>query len=102
MLIVLVNVHVKPGMADAFKNATLENAAQSIKEPGIRRFDVIQQNDDPQRFVLIEIYTDPEAPARHKETAHYKLWRDRVEGMMFEPRRSFKYTNLFPDDQNWD
>ena len=98
MLIVHVHVRVKPEFVDAFRQATIENARNSVAEPGIARFDVLQQADDPARFVLIEIYRNPDAPARHKETAHYAAWRDAVAGMMAEPRMSVKYTGVFPHD----
>ncbi|HRX71180.1 MAG: antibiotic biosynthesis monooxygenase [Candidatus Competibacteraceae bacterium] len=101
MLIVHVFVHVKPDCIETFKNASLENARHSVHEPGIVRFDVIQQTDDPTRFVLIEIYRAVDAPAQHKETAHYAMWRDTVADMMAEPRSSVKYVNLFPDDEGW-
>ena len=101
MLIVHVFVHVKPGQADAFKAATVENARNSIQEPGIARFDVVQQQDDPDRFVLVEVYRTAEDPARHKETAHYQKWRDSVADMMAEPRVGVKYSNIFPEDDNW-
>jgi quinol monooxygenase YgiN len=101
MLIVHVHVHVKPESIGAFKAASLENARNSIQEPGIARFDVLQQQDDPARFVLVEAYRTPDAPAAHKETAHYATWRDRVTSMMAEPRHSVKYSNLFPDDNGW-
>lgn len=101
MLIVHVHVHVKPEFVDAFKEATVENARNSVQEPGIARFDVIQQLDDPTRFVLIEVYRTPDDPAEHKKTAHYQTWRDTVAEMMAEPRSSVKYENLFPDDQEW-
>lgn len=97
MLIVHVHVHVKPESVDAFKRASIANAGESIKEPGIARFDVLQQQDDPTRFVLVEIYRTPEAPAAHKETKHYQTWRDAVASMMAEPRLSVKFTNIFPD-----
>lgn len=97
MLIVHVFVHVKPESVDAFAAATLENARNSVQEPGIVRFDVVQQDDDPTRFLLIEIYRTSADPARHKETTHYAAWRDAVEPMMAEPRRSVKYHALFPD-----
>jgi quinol monooxygenase YgiN len=90
MLIVHVHVHVTPESVDAFREATLENARSSVQEPGVVRFDVIQQADDPRRFVLVEIYRTADDPARHKETAHYAAWRDAVEPMMAEPRRSVK------------
>ena len=102
MLIVHVFVHVKPELVEAFKTVTLENARNSLQEPGIARFDVIQQQNDPERFVLVEVYRTSEDPARHKETAHYQKWRDTVADMMAEPRSSIKYTNLFPDEQGWD
>lgn len=101
MLVVHVHVHVKPDCVDAFKAATVENARSSVQEPGIARFDVIQQEDNPTRFVLIEVYRTPEAPAQHKETAHYQKWRDAVADMMAESRSSVKFTNIFPDDTGW-
>ena len=101
MLIVHVHVQVKPDCIEAFRAASLENARQSVQEPGIARFDVVQQTDDPARFVLVEVYRNQDAPARHKETAHYAKWRDAVADMMAEPRRSVKYQNLFPDDAGW-
>jgi (4S)-4-hydroxy-5-phosphonooxypentane-2,3-dione isomerase len=98
MLIVHVHVRVKPDGVEAFRAATLANAHASLLEPGIARFDVIQQLDDSTRFVLIEVYRDEQAPARHKETAHYVTWRDAVAPLMAEPRRSVKYTNVHPAD----
>lgn len=102
MLIVHVFVHVKSDQVEAFQQATLENAHNSIQEPGIARFDIIQQHDDLTRFLLAEVYRTPDDPARHKETAHYQKWRDAVANMMAEPRTSIKYTNVFPDEQGWD
>jgi quinol monooxygenase YgiN len=102
MLIVHVHVHVKPESVEAFRAATLENARNSVREPGVVRFDVVQQADDPTRFVLLEIYRTPEDPARHKETAHYATWRDTVESMLAEPRRSVKYQEIFPDPEGWE
>jgi (4S)-4-hydroxy-5-phosphonooxypentane-2,3-dione isomerase len=101
MLVVLVYVHVKPDCVDAFKAATLENARNSVQEPGIARFDVIQQRDDPTRFVLVEVYRSDEAPAAHKTTAHYQTWRDTVADMMAEPRSSTNYANVYPDEAGW-
>lgn len=101
MLIVHVHVHVKADQVEAFRAASVENAEQSVREPGIARFDVIQQQDDPTRFVLLEVYRTPNDPARHKETAHYKKWRDTVESMMAEPRTSVKYSNVFPERDGW-
>ena len=102
MLVVHVHVHVKSDQVEAFREATLENARDSIKEPGISRFDVIQQQDDPTRFLLVEVYRTADDPARHKETPHYQRWRDTVADMMAEPRTSIKYTNVFPDEKGWD
>ncbi|MBI5243429.1 MAG: antibiotic biosynthesis monooxygenase [Elusimicrobia bacterium] len=101
MLIVHVNVKVKPEFAEAFAQASAENARRSVKEPGIARFDVIQRQDDPARFVLVEVYRTEQDPARHKETAHYKKWREAVEPMMAEPRASLKFSNIFPEDARW-
>lgn len=101
MIVVHVHVHVKPEFIEAFKEATLENARNSVQEAGVARFDVIQQADDPSRFVLVEVYRTPAAPESHKETAHYARWRDTVAAMMAEPRQGVKYTNLFPDDAGW-
>jgi len=91
MLVVLVYVHVKPECIEAFHQASIANARNSIQEPGIARFDVIQQTDDPTRFVLVEVYHTPDDPGRHKETTHYAKWRDAVAPMMAEPRASVKY-----------
>jgi len=101
MLIVHVHAHVKPEFVEAFRQATGENARHSVQEPGVARFDVIQQQDDPTRFVLVEVYRTPDDPARHKETAHYQAWRDAVADMMAEPRTSIKFANVFPDDIGW-
>ena len=101
MLIVLVHVHVKPDCVEAFRTASLENARNSIQEPSIARFDVLQDNEDPNRFILNEVYLTADAPAAHKETEHYKLWRETVEDMMAEPRQAVKLTNLFPEDSEW-
>ena len=101
MNIVLVHVHVKPEFVEAFKQATFENASNSVKEEGIARFDVLQQADDPARFILVEVYKTAEAPAAHKETAHYAKWRDAVAEMMAEPRQGIKYMSIFPDDAGW-
>ena len=95
MQVVFVHVHVKPEYIEQFKALTLDNATNSVKEPGVARFDVVQNLDDPARFVLIEAYRTPEAPARHKETAHYMRWRDGVADMMAEPRTAVKYESVF-------
>jgi (4S)-4-hydroxy-5-phosphonooxypentane-2,3-dione isomerase len=102
MIIVHVFVHVKKERVEDFKRATTENAQNSLKEKGIARFDVLQQYDDPARFVLVEVYRTVEDPARHKETGHYKKWRDEVEDMMAEPRSSLKFFNVFPNEEGWD
>jgi quinol monooxygenase YgiN len=101
LLVVHVQVHVKPECVEAFKAATIENAQNSVREAGIARFDVVQQADDPTRFVLVEAYKTPDAPAKHKETPHYAKWRDAVTPMMAEPRTSVKFMNLFPADGGW-
>jgi autoinducer 2-degrading protein len=101
MNIVLVHVHVKPEMVDAFKQVTVENASQSVKEEGIERFDVIQQVDDPTRFILVEVYKTDKASFAHKETSHYAKWRDTVAEMMAEPRQGIKYSNIYPKDSEW-
>lgn len=101
MLIVLVHVHVKPDCVEAFEAASIENAQNSVKEPGVARFDVIRQIDDPTRFLLVEVYRDEKGAAAHKETAHYATWRDTVADMMAEPRQGVKYSNVFPDDAGW-
>jgi len=102
MFIVHVFVHVKEDSIDAFKEATIENAKNSINEEGIARFDFVQQQDDPTRFVLVEVYRTAEDPARHKETAHYQKWRDTVADMMAEPRSAIKFFNVHPDEKGWD
>jgi quinol monooxygenase YgiN len=96
MLIVHVHAHVKPEAMESFRVATIENARNSVQEPGVLRFDCVQQSDDPTRFVLVEIYRSPEAAADHKETEHYKRWRDAVADLMAEPRWSVKYSPVFP------
>ncbi len=101
MLVVHVHVHVKPEFVEAFRLATMENASKSVLESGVARFDVLQQSDDPARFVLVECYRTPEAPAQHKDTKHYARWRDAVAPMMAEPRASVKFSNVFPEDSNW-
>ncbi|MCU0961750.1 MAG: antibiotic biosynthesis monooxygenase [Pirellulaceae bacterium] len=102
MLIVHVHVSVKPECVEAFREATIQNARQSLREPGVVRFDVIQQQDDATRFVLIEIYRTEQDPARHKETAHYASWRDTVADMMAQPRTSVKYTHVYPETARWE
>jgi quinol monooxygenase YgiN len=101
MLIVHVHVHVKPESVADFKQATIENARSSVQEPDIARFDVVEQQDDPTRFVLIEVYRTPEAVAAHRETAHYARWRDAVADMMAEPRQRATFNAVFPDPKDW-
>jgi len=101
MLIVHVHVRVRQEHVEAFREETIQNARSSVLEPGIARFDVIQQLDDPSRFVLVEIYRDEAAAKSHKETAHYAAWRDAVASMMAEPRASVKFENIFPGDEGW-
>jgi len=96
-----VFIHVKPECVDTFKAATLANANASIREPGVARFDVNQQADDPTRFVLVEVYRSPAGHAAHRETPHYAAWRDAVASMMAEPRTATKFVNLFPNDAAW-
>lgn len=100
LLVVHVQVHVKPECVETFKTATLANARASVLEPGIARFDVAQQADDPTRFVLVEVYRDAAASAAHKATPHYPVWRDAVAAMMAAPRTSVKFNDVFPGDAN--
>jgi (4S)-4-hydroxy-5-phosphonooxypentane-2,3-dione isomerase len=101
MYIVHVHIHVKSEYIEAFKIASKENACNSILEPGIARFDVIQQSEDPSHFELIEVYRTPADPANHKETQHYNKWREIVEPMLSEPRTRTVYNNIFPSDKDW-
>jgi quinol monooxygenase YgiN len=101
MHIVHVHIHVKPESVPAFIEATLANASNSVQEPGVVRFDVVQQSDAPNHFVLVEVYHTADDQLRHRETQHYLTWRDAVAEMMAEPRTAFKYNNLFPEDKGW-
>lgn len=101
MVIVHVFIHIRQESIEEFKKASVENASKSILEQGVARFDVIQQNDDPARFVLVEVYHSESAVSDHKLTAHYKIWKEIVEDMMAEPRYSIRYTNIFPADSRW-
>lgn len=101
MYIVHVFCHVKPEHIEPFKAACVENARNSVQEPGIARFDVIQQADDPTRFVLVEVYRTPDDPAKHKETAHYAAWAETVKDWLAEPRSKLVYDNIFPGEQGW-
>ena len=101
MLILLVNIHVKPESVEAFRAATIENARNSALEPGIARFDFIEHADDPARFSLWEVYRDEKAVGDHKLTAHYAKWIETVTDMMAEPRTRVWYKNAFPGDESW-
>jgi quinol monooxygenase YgiN len=101
MVIVHVHVHVKADCVGKFLAATEANARASIQEPGIARFDLCQQADDPTRFVLVEVYKNADAPAAHKATPHYAAWRDAVTEWMASPRTSTKLINRFPADDGW-
>ncbi len=101
MLVVHVFIHVKEESIDAFIAASNDNASHSRQERGIARFDLVQQQDDPTRFVLVEAYKNDDAPAQHKETDHYARWRDAVADMMAEPRYSLKYDSLSPAEADW-
>ncbi len=101
MFIAHIHIHVKPESVAEFTKATLENARASIQEPGILRFDFVQQQDDATRFVLVEVYGSQDAVTSHRATAHYAKWRDTVEPMMAEPRQRSLYNAVFPDPLNW-
>ncbi len=101
MLIVQVQVHVKAEFVEDFRQATLANARSSVREAGIARFDVLQQGGDPTRFLLVEVYRSSAAPAAHRETQHYQVWRDTVTEMLAEPRTRMEYNNVFPEDEGW-
>ena len=101
MFILIVNLHVKPECIDAFREATIENARNSKQEAGILRFDFLQQTDDPTRFALYEVYRDANAPAKHRETAHFNAWAAKAAEMLAEPRTRTTFGNVFPADQNW-
>ena len=102
MYVVCVHVHVREEHRQQFVEATLENARSTIAEPGNLRFDVLQQIEDPRRFMLYEVYRDEAGMQAHKETAHYAAWRDAVEPWMAEPRQGVKYDNIFPGEEGWD
>jgi quinol monooxygenase YgiN len=98
MLTVHVHIRVKPDRVEAFKAASIENARNSLQEPGVARFDVLQEQDDPERFLLVEAFRSADAPAAHKQTAHYKAWAEAVADMMAEPRSGVKYDRVYPGD----
>jgi len=98
MVIIHVNIRVKPECIEAFIAATKENARLSLLEPGVARFDVLQDLDDPGHFTLVEVYRSSSDPSKHKETSHYNTWRLQAEPMMSEARTRSIFTNLFPED----
>ena len=102
MVIVHVYCHVKPEHVEVFRQASEDNARESLKEPGVARFDLVQEVDDPTRFALLEVYRTDADPAKHKETAHYARWRDAVESLLAEPRTRTRYRNLAPGDPGWE
>jgi quinol monooxygenase YgiN len=101
MHILQVFVHVKPEAVEDFIAATKDNASHSVQEPGVARFDTLQQADDPTRFTIVEVYRNPAGHAAHRETAHYARWRDTVADMMAEPRTAMTYRNVWPGDEGW-
>ncbi len=101
MYIIHVHVHVKPEAIDKFKEVTLENARNSVLEPGIVQFECFQQTEDPTRFTLVEVYRTPEDQLLHRETQHYKNWRDVVGFIQVEPRLGVIYRSVYPDESEW-
>lgn len=98
MYVVIVQIHVKPKCLDSFISATLKNVSCSLQEPGVVRFDFIQNIEESNRFILIEIYTSKDAQLEHKQTDHYKIWKNEVANMMLEPRVGSFYESIFPKD----
>ena len=101
MNIVLVSMHVKADRVDDFRAITVENAQNSLKEPGVARFDFIQEVDDVTRFLLIEVYHSAQAVTEHKQTPHYNRWREAVEPLLAEPRTRLVYRNILPEESGW-
>ena len=101
MLVVHVHVHVLPGDLEAFLAETRLNSRASLQEPGVRRFDVLQDEGDPAHVVLNEVYVDQAAADAHKQTEHYARWRDTVAGMMAQPRSSTRFTAVAPAEDGW-
>ena len=99
MHVVFVHIHVKPERINEFIQATIENAKNSILEPGISRFDFVQQVEEPNQFVLLEVYRTPDDQLKHRETPHYQVWKDKVADMMLEPRVGVRYRNIYPENQ---
>jgi autoinducer 2-degrading protein len=101
MLVVHVHVRIEPDDVEAFLAETRRNAAASLLEPGVRRFDVLQESHDRMHVVLNEVYVDQSAADAHKQTSHYARWRDAVAGMMAEPRTSTRFAAVFPAEDAW-
>ena len=101
LLVVHVDIAVRPEHRHAFLTATLENAGASRHEPGVVRFDVLTDRTDSGQILLVEIYRDEAAAKAHKDTAHYRTWRDTVEPMMARPRQAIRYLNFSPADEDW-
>lgn len=101
MIVLHVQVQVKPECVEAFREATIRNASESVKEKGIARFDVVRGKEDPCHFVLVEAYLNQEAVDAHKKTAHYAVWREAVAPMMAAPRQGVFHESVFPEDAAW-
>jgi len=101
MHIMHVHICIKPDQVEAFKEATIENARNSIQEPGVARFDFLQQQDDPTRFILTEVYHNKDGVAAHRASAHYNAWAAKVANMFAEDRTRTFYTNVFPPNDQW-
>lgn len=102
MYVVHVYCHVKAERVEDFKQLTIENARNSVQEPGIARFDVMQHAEDPTRFVLVEVYYSADDPALHRETAHYAAWAAGAQDMLAEPRSKAIFNGVFPDETGWE
>ena len=98
MIVNCVYIHVKPDIVRKFVEVTTANHLESVKEPGNLRFDLIQQTEDPCRFMLYEAYESEDAAANHKTTPHYLKWREAVKDFMAEPRSGIKYNIIQPKD----
>jgi (4S)-4-hydroxy-5-phosphonooxypentane-2,3-dione isomerase len=97
MIVTIVHVYVKPANVNDFIRATAENHKASVKEPGNLRFDILQDEKDPGKFVLYEAYESERAVAAHKETSHYLTWRDTVAPWMVKAREGVRHRLLFPE-----
>jgi len=101
MYVVVVRVRVKPGRADAFLAASKLNHEGTRREPGNLRFDVLRQEDDPDRFTLYEVYRTKADFEAHQKTAHYLAWKAAVADWMAEPRQGIRHASVFPEDEAW-